>query len=503
MREVIQELSQFFANRPRTWSLILLLIAAFFCSPSSGFSNDDVTLNDNSMFPSCGGVFDLCGYADGRTGKELIPKAFERAMPFSEGIAAVRINGLFGYVDRTGTVVIEPQFDLAGPFHDGFAEVLVGQHTGVITETAEVALEPQFGRSTPIMGDVLIVRKGRFQPTRMPEMEELEPLDLLYPRSDSMGLYQLGTGWLTTSTYEFKPFETGRPNYVWARDMSAKDPRFGLLNKEGQWKAKPAFDAVQPLFEGIAVVSVSAKERGSSRRLWGAVNEDGNVVILLAYDWLSYWQQGYSVVHLNGEEGFIDAGGGLLGGRLFEKVERGLQGKPFKVQLGGKWFGITPEGSLIDAPKEKPFPFRRVEPIIPSKNTQCKFGASIVSKEGLWGLQGPDGRILVEPKFEAISCFRQGITWVPDTAKNAWCPIGPDGKARSKPDCRPAYYEFEMSHHYPEKLDPDPFRSSVLWMQAYLKHGLDPSYPPPRLVGDGIQGRGTISVSCREIIQCD
>nr|WP_246728242.1 WG repeat-containing protein [Rhizobium leguminosarum] len=105
------------------------------------------------------------------------------------------------------------------------------------------------------------------------------------------------------------------------------------------------------------------------------------------------------------------------------------------------------------------------EPIVPTKSTQCKSGVSIVSKEGLWGLKGPDGSILVEPKFEAISCFRRGIAWVPDTAKNAWCPIGPDGKARNKPDCLPIYSEVEVSHHYQDKLDPDPFRSSVLWMQ--------------------------------------
>ncbi|MGO7719099.1 WG repeat-containing protein, partial [Rhizobium johnstonii] len=69
-------------------------------------------------------------------------------MLFYEGLAAVRINGLFGYINTEGKVVIEPRFDLAGPFHDGFAEILVGKHTGVVAETGKVVLEPQFGRST-------------------------------------------------------------------------------------------------------------------------------------------------------------------------------------------------------------------------------------------------------------------------------------------------------------------------------------------------------------------
>ncbi|MEF3136065.1 WG repeat-containing protein [Rhizobium sp. 268] len=496
---------RFLANRTwsRNWFRIPLLVISLSCTPSHGSGSDDAVESGKGMVPSCGGIFDLCGYSDRQSGNELIPKAFERVMLFSEGLAAVRMNGLFGYVDTAGKIVIEPRFDLAGPFHDGFAEILVGQHTGVVSETGKVVLEPQFGRSTPIMGDVLIVRKGQFRPKRPPEMEELEPFDLLYVDYGPMGLYSLSKGWLTAYTYGFKPFERGRPNYVWARDLSAKQSRFGLMNNEGEWKVEPAFDTVQPLFDGRAVVSVKVKDVETRRQLWGAVDADGKLAIPLAYDWLSYWDQGYSVARLNREEGFLGTDGGLLGGRFFEKVERDLYGKPLKVLLDGKWFGITADGRLVDVPEEKPFPFRIGKLPVPSKNTQCKNGVSIVSKDGAWGLQGPDGRMLVEPKFEAISCFRRGIAWVPDTTRNAWCPIGPDGKSRSKPDCLPTYYETEASHHYPEKFDPDPFRSSVLWMQAFLKHGEDPSYPAPKLIGDRIQGTGSISVSCREIIQCD
>ncbi|MBB3742661.1 hypothetical protein CO653_08280 [Rhizobium anhuiense] len=496
---------RFLANRiwSREWFRVPLLVISLSSMPSHGFGTDDVVASGKAMVPSCGGIFDLCGYSDRQSGKELIPKAFERTMLFSEGLAAVRMNGLFGYVNTAGKIVIEPRFDLAGPFHEGFAEILVGQHTGVVSESGKVVLEPQFGRSTPIMGDVLIVRKGQYRTKRPPEMEELEPFDLLYADYGPMGLYSLSKGWLTAYTYEFKPFERGRPNYVWARDLGAKQPRFGLMNNKGEWKVEPAFDSVQSLHDGRAVVSIKVEDAETRRGHWGAVDPQGKLVIPLAYDWLSYWDQGYSVVRLNGEEGFLDTGGDLLGGKFFQRVERDLQGKPLKVQLDGKWFGITADGRLVDVPEEKPFPLRISEPLVPSKNTQCKSGVSIVPNDGAWGLQGPDGRMLVEPGFEAISCFSRGVTWVPDVSKNAWCPIGPDGKARNKPDCRPTYYEFELPHYYPEKLNPDPFRSSVLWMQAYLKHGVDPSYPPPKLIGDGIQGTGTISVSCREMIGCD
>ena len=43
----------------------------------------------------CDGKFGLCRYIDRVTRQEMLPARFERAMPFSEGVAAVRIDGRF------------------------------------------------------------------------------------------------------------------------------------------------------------------------------------------------------------------------------------------------------------------------------------------------------------------------------------------------------------------------------------------------------------------------
>jgi hypothetical protein len=37
------------------------------------------------------------------------------APSFSENMAAVRIEGKFGFIDRAGSVIIPPKFDLSGP----------------------------------------------------------------------------------------------------------------------------------------------------------------------------------------------------------------------------------------------------------------------------------------------------------------------------------------------------------------------------------------------------
>lgn len=56
-------------------------------------------------------------------GTVVVPMQFEMAQPFSDGLAAVRVDSKWGYIDKTGKFVIKPQFVSAGPFSEGLAPV--------------------------------------------------------------------------------------------------------------------------------------------------------------------------------------------------------------------------------------------------------------------------------------------------------------------------------------------------------------------------------------------
>jgi hypothetical protein len=49
-------------------------------------------------------------------GKTVIPCQFNFASGFSEGLAAVKINSTWGYINKLGTVVIPAQFDQVSIF---------------------------------------------------------------------------------------------------------------------------------------------------------------------------------------------------------------------------------------------------------------------------------------------------------------------------------------------------------------------------------------------------
>ena len=51
----------------------------------------------------------------------VIEAKFDEAAQFAEGLAAVRVGGKYGYIDKSGQTVIAPQFDFANPFSEGVA----------------------------------------------------------------------------------------------------------------------------------------------------------------------------------------------------------------------------------------------------------------------------------------------------------------------------------------------------------------------------------------------
>lgn len=67
------------------------------------------------------------------------------ARRFSEGLAAYKENGLWGFVDKKGKVVIKPQYEKVGDFSCGLATAGSTKNVyGFINTKGEMVIEPQF-----------------------------------------------------------------------------------------------------------------------------------------------------------------------------------------------------------------------------------------------------------------------------------------------------------------------------------------------------------------------
>lgn len=63
---------------------------------------------------------------------------------FSDGMAWVKQNGKYGFVDKTGKVVITIQYDYAGSFSGGLASVMQNGKSGFIDKKGEIVIPIQY-----------------------------------------------------------------------------------------------------------------------------------------------------------------------------------------------------------------------------------------------------------------------------------------------------------------------------------------------------------------------
>ena len=120
---------------------------------TSGFSDRNMMApNSLSALAQCGSGLMLCTYSDGEKaflrsdGTALNRNAgrtsyFQDALPFSEGYAAVRSNGLWGYVNTDGEYAVQPAYEQATSFVGGYAAVYGGGMWQIIDTTGAVRLQ--------------------------------------------------------------------------------------------------------------------------------------------------------------------------------------------------------------------------------------------------------------------------------------------------------------------------------------------------------------------------
>lgn len=63
---------------------------------------------------------------------------------FSDGLALVRKNNLYGFIDKKGNAVIDFMFCEASDFHEGLAKVLINDKYGYIGKTGQIVISPQY-----------------------------------------------------------------------------------------------------------------------------------------------------------------------------------------------------------------------------------------------------------------------------------------------------------------------------------------------------------------------
>ncbi len=240
------------------------------------FADEDTNFHEG-LAPSCTDD-DMCGYID-RDGNVVIPRQFKAAdVPsnalhrFSEGLAAVEVDGKLGYIDKAGKWIIEPQFHSAEPFFEGLAAVEVDGKYGFIDRRGKFIIRPQYDLAT------------RF----------------------SEGLARVNVGW--------------NQKALNSQDPGWNQGKWGFINRKGTFTIQATYDWVDDFRCGVAMVRTVDKKVAM-------VNRAGNVVVQPGDKRAGYFSDGLlPVKDENGRFGYVNPEGQLVIQPQFTSADQYIRG---------------------------------------------------------------------------------------------------------------------------------------------------------------------------------
>lgn len=130
--------------------------------------------------------------------------------------------------------------------------------------------------------------------------------------------------------------------------MEAPPPKYGYINRAGQWAIAPQFDMAGD-FKPVDMIKTPNKSSQSAvlklarikrNNAWGYIDDLGKIVIQPQYDWAGDFSGVLAPVHVKSGFGFIDATGKMVVKADLEDAE------PFSDGLARVWDGRTNHRSL-------------------------------------------------------------------------------------------------------------------------------------------------------------
>ena len=191
---------------------------------------------------------------------------------FSEGFAAVELDGKWGFVNKQGEEVVPCKYDDVEEFSEGFAQVELNGKSGFVNEQGEEVVPCKYDDVEEFSeGFASVKLNGKWSFVNK-QGEEVVPCKYDYVAGFSEG------------------FASVELNGKW-----------GLVNKQGEEVVPCKYDYVYTFSEGFAQVKLDGK--------WGFVNEQGEEVVPCKYDYVGYFSEGFAKVELDGKWGKVNTRG--------------------------------------------------------------------------------------------------------------------------------------------------------------------------------------------------
>lgn len=311
------------------------------------------------------------------TGKVEVDFKYDEVRKFSEEMAAVKVNGKWGFINKSGKEVIKPEYDAATDFENGFARVKLNGRWGCINKKGKVVVPIEYNIVLSISEGLAGVRRGY--------------------------IYEEETGYVDMSGNEVVPFNSYGKFSSFSGGLAcvSLSGRHGFINQLGEVVIKLKYDDAYGFSDNMAPVKMNGK--------WGAIDRSGTEIILPKYDAIFYendkvddriqyagFSEGMLSVKLNGKWGYVNQYGVEVIPMLFDEVATFFRGGMAPVRLNDKWGYVNLSGDIVVQPKY-------------DEANEFFDELTSVSLNGKWGYIDKAGREIIPLKYDYAKEFSDGL----------------------------------------------------------------------------------------------
>jgi len=339
------------------------------------------------------------------TGKELFPEGSRFHIMFHEGIARLKLEHGWAYIDRKGKRINSLHFDEATNFQEGFAVVKKTGKYGMIDKQGHFVLPleyPDLKRMSnglaafleiPMFGDSaygFVNKEGKV--VIKPQYNATSP----FAPNGLAGVcknYGGKCGYIDKNGYEVIKFEYNNVGRF-KGDLAevTKGNRTFFIDRTGKEVTPPRKFTIKPndYKEGLAVTE--DKETGK----FGYKDKKGNVVIDHLYDEAYAFNNGLAAVKDNGKFGAVNKKGEVVIPLKYESVST-LRHGLVPVQYQGKWyyFDVMGYAKGFSMAYDRAFPLSD--------------GMGLVCRDNRWGYVDSTAREVIPLQYTRAAKFEQGL----------------------------------------------------------------------------------------------
>ncbi|WP_036947105.1 WG repeat-containing protein [Pseudobacteroides cellulosolvens] len=364
-------------------------------SASSGFSQGLAPVKKNGKW----------GYID-MQGVTVIDFKFDDAFGFSDDLARVVVSGKSGYINKAGEIVITPQYDDCSEFHNGVAAAMLNNKYGFIGKNGEWIIKPAYDA----------IDFGRYDSS----WEKINILQII--KDDLVGMIKVESGSvriLAQPKYtNLFPFYDEEAKFVILH--KGKDGQFGpnmtegYVNKKGReifsWESR---DEEGEMYEYL---SEGMRPYRNVKKIWGFADKNFKVAIPCKYDRVEQFNHGFAVCYKGDKAGLIDKHGKVLLQPVYETI----------VPIPEEGYAIVQKGTRMQLISTNSF-----KPVSREYDGIGRGGKVLaVIEKGKVGFIGNDGRELAAPQYDECESFAfwEDYAWVKENGK--WICVDQCGKQK-------------------------------------------------------------------------